>query len=79
MASDQSTQTWGVTVYRNGEQVVTIESGSLAGREITPEDEDAIRCAAESLLAFIGEPVAPCISARRALDVFMGRVTDNGQ
>ena len=53
------TPTWGVTVYRNSERVVTIEGGYLAGREITPEDEDAIRCAAESLLAFIDEPVAP--------------------
>lgn len=48
---------WAVTVYREGEEIVTIESNCLSGRELTPEDEAAIRTAANHLLAFIGEPV----------------------
>lgn len=47
---------WAVTVFRNGEEIVTIESNHLSGREISPEDEEAIRTAALNLLAFIGEP-----------------------
>lgn len=46
---------WSVTVKRNGEQIVTIESNSLSGREIGPEDEKTIRTAARHLLAFIGD------------------------
>ena len=49
-------ETWAVTVYRNGEAVVTIETNLLAGRDISAEDEQAIRTAATHLLAFIGEP-----------------------
>jgi len=49
-------QHWSVTVEREGERVVTIESECLSGREISPEDEDAIRTAAHHLLAFIGDP-----------------------
>lgn len=45
---------WAVTVWREGEEIVTIESNSLSGREITPDDEDAIRTAAHHLLSFIG-------------------------
>jgi hypothetical protein len=51
------TDHWSVTVERNGEQIVTIESNCLSGREISPEDEEAIRTAARHLLAFIGDPV----------------------
>lgn len=47
---------WSVTVERNGEQIVTIETNCLAGREISTEDEEAIRTAAHHLLAFIGDP-----------------------
>lgn len=46
---------WAVTVWRNGEEVVTIESNCLSGREIGADDEDAIRTAALHLLAFIGD------------------------
>lgn len=46
---------WSVTVERNGEPIVTIESNGLSGREISAEDEDAIRAAAHHLLAFIGD------------------------
>lgn len=47
---------WSVTVRRNGEDVVTLEQNSLSGRDISPEDEWAIRVAALHLLTFIGEP-----------------------
>ena len=46
---------WSVIVSRDGEDVVCIESNSLSGREISGEDEAAIRVAAYSLLGFIGE------------------------
>lgn len=44
-----------VTVRRNGEHVVTIETNMLSGRSLSPEDEAAIRQAARNLLGFIGE------------------------
>jgi hypothetical protein len=44
-----------VTVWRNGEEVVTIGTNYLAGKEIEPADEESIRTAARNLLAFIGE------------------------
>lgn len=47
---------WAVTIERDGEQIVTIESNFLSGRDITPEDEATIRNAAHHLLAFIGDP-----------------------
>jgi hypothetical protein len=52
------TDHWAVTVWRNGEPVVTIESNSLTGKEIAPEDEECIRSAARHLLSFIGDPVS---------------------
>lgn len=48
-----------VTVYRNGESVVTIETNCLSGRDISQADEEAIRWAAHNLLGFIGEPDSP--------------------
>lgn len=45
-----------VTVHRDGEHVVTIETNCLSGRNITAEDEQVIRGAALHLLAFIGDP-----------------------
>lgn len=47
---------WSVTVERDGEKIVTIESNCLSGREISTEDEDTIRTAANHLLSFIGVP-----------------------
>jgi len=41
---------------RAGENIVTIESNCLSGREISPEDEETIRTAARHLLSFIGDP-----------------------
>lgn len=52
-----------VTVERNGEKVVTIETSCLSGREISREDEMAIRNAAHILLAFIGDPEPPQLEA----------------
>jgi hypothetical protein len=46
---------WAVTVYRDGEPVLTIGHNELSGRDISPADEDAIRTSAHHLLAFIGE------------------------
>jgi hypothetical protein len=45
---------WAVTVECNGEKIVTIESNCLSGRDISPDDEEVIRTAAEHLLSFIG-------------------------
>jgi hypothetical protein len=47
---------WAVSVERDGENVVTIASSCLAGRDLSPEDETAIRHAAQHLLAFVGDP-----------------------
>lgn len=46
---------WSVTVSRHGEEIVTMETNCLSGREISPDDERTIRTAAEMLLAFIGD------------------------
>ena len=46
---------WAVEVRRNGESVVCIESNCLSGREISADDETAIRTAAHHLLSFIGD------------------------
>ena len=48
---------WAVSVYRQGELVVTIETNSLAGRDLSPEDEACIRLCARHLLAFVGDEV----------------------
>lgn len=46
---------WGVTVDRHGEEIVRIETSMLSGKQnLTAEDEEAIRTAAEHLLSFIG-------------------------
>lgn len=50
---------WSVTVRRDGEDVVTIEDRCLSGRDITAEDEIAIRRSAYSLLGFLGDPIPP--------------------
>jgi len=55
MSDPKATQHWSVAVDRNGENVVTIGSDSLSGRELSAEDERVIRTAARHLLAFVGE------------------------
>jgi len=52
-----TTQHWAVTVSRNGEDIVTIESNCLSGREISDEDERIIELCANNLLGFIGAPL----------------------
>lgn len=59
-------QHWSVTVSRNGEPVVTIELNMLAGRDLSPEDEVAVRTAAHHLLAFLGE--RPVVSRTETAD-----------
>lgn len=53
------TQSWAVTVERNGEPVVTIASNCLGGRDLSEEDERVIRLAAQNLLSFVGEAPVP--------------------
>lgn len=55
---------WLVTVEREGETLVTIESGCLSGKpDFTDDEAQTIRDAAEHLLSFIGS---------RGLAVFVG-------
>lgn len=49
-----SSESWAVTVERNGEQVVTIASNCLSGRDLSADDERIIETAARHLLAFLG-------------------------
>jgi hypothetical protein len=46
---------WSVRVERDGEEIVTIASNWLSGRDLSSEDEETIRTAAHHLLAFIGD------------------------
>ena len=50
-------ENWSVTVSVNGDPIVTIEPRCLSG--VDHPDEAAIRAAAHSLLAFIGDPPPP--------------------
>ncbi len=54
---------WAVTVSRGGEEIVTIASNCLSGRDLSHEDEETIRKAAHHLLSFIGDPLNPNRSA----------------
>lgn len=47
---------WAVSVDRDGQNIVTIESNCLSGRNLSAEDEETILGAAQSLLSFIGQP-----------------------
>lgn len=61
-----SLQHWGVDVRVNGEDVLTIESNCLFGKsDLSPMELDAIRTAANHLLAFAGQPDA---KSERVLD-----------
>lgn len=46
---------WAVTVETGGEQIVRLETECYGGRELSAADEDAVRTAAQHLLAFIGD------------------------
>ena len=47
--------TWAVMVDRDGDNIVTIGSSHLSGKaDLSPEDEETIRTAAQHLLSFVG-------------------------
>lgn len=46
---------WSVTVERDGEPILTIGHNHLSGRDLSPDDEDAVDRAASSLRGFIGD------------------------
>jgi hypothetical protein len=54
MKGQAMTDHFAVTVERNGEKIVTIETNCLSGRDLRPGDEDVILTAVRHLLAFIG-------------------------
>jgi hypothetical protein len=60
----ETTQSWSVTVERNGEDVVTLSNTMQAGRDISDEDARVIRMAAEHLRSFVGEPASVGAVAR---------------
>lgn len=60
-------QHWGVDVRVNGEHVLTIESNCLSGRELSDVDEEAIRTAAQHLLAFVGDESSEAKKQREAM------------
>lgn len=45
---------WAVTVSRDGEAILTIETNCVSGRNLTEADEACIRDCARHLLAFVG-------------------------
>jgi hypothetical protein len=47
-------QHWGVSVYANGERILSIESNSLGGIENIEDFADTVRECAHHLLSFIG-------------------------
>lgn len=51
---ESKTEHWAVTVSRNGESIVTLESNCMAGRELGEEDERIIRLAVQQLQGFVG-------------------------
>lgn len=53
-STKETTKHWSVTVERNGETVVTIESNCLSGRDLSAEDERTILLVSEHLRAFVG-------------------------
>jgi hypothetical protein len=55
---------WAVMVYRNGENILTIESNMLAGRDLSPEDEACIEDCAHQLLSFIGKAALPAVPSQ---------------
>lgn len=48
-------QQWAVSVARGGENILTIESNCLSGRDLSDEDTECIRACARHLLSFVGE------------------------
>ena len=63
MTPQTRTAHWAVTVWRNGDSILTMESNCLSGRDLSPDDEETIRDCGRHLLAFVGAaprvPAAP--------------------
>lgn len=60
---------YAVTVFKDGEAILTIEREMLAGKsELSPDDEDAIRDAGEHLRSFVGPEICSVCGARRKCD-----------
>lgn len=68
-APPEITQFWAVSVERNGENIVTIESHCLSGRDISPEDARVIEMAADHLLSFLDKAPSPEPSVSPQKDV----------
>jgi hypothetical protein len=62
----RSGRSWAVTVEREGEQVVSIGTNELSGRNLDAADEEAIHTAALHLLSFLGKPLHLSPSGARA-------------
>lgn len=45
---------WSVTVAKDDDEILTIAEGWLAGKELSREEEETVRKAAEHLLSFLG-------------------------
>lgn len=59
-------QHWAVTVWKDGEELVTIESNCLSGKgDLTDDDNEVIRRAGENLLGFAN--VCPALQQRASL------------
>lgn len=57
---------WEVSVYRHGARILTLGHNHQAGVTLCPEDEAAIRTAAQHLTSFIGDPAAPGADGTKA-------------
>lgn len=62
------TESWAVTVERNGEEIVTVASNHLSGRQMSDEDVRIVKVAAVHLASFIGLPQAAAAVDPQATD-----------
>ena len=66
---------WNVVVYVNGEDVLRIGHNSTSGKDLSEEEEDAVRLAAEHLRSFIGEkkitPFQTCVDCDSKMAVHL--------
>jgi len=68
------TESWAVSVERNGEQVVTLSNRGISGRDLSAADEHVIREAARHLLSFIGDAQPSSSFPARTPDVDSAQV-----
>lgn len=52
---------WAVSVFSDGETVLTIESNCVCGRDLSDDDKQLVRDCAQHLLAFVGEPAGAAV------------------